>query len=100
MNKILIPKKIVPNLRIEVQSNQREYLPSSLPKKEISASEFGTTMNDILTRIKSELPDSSWVIEMLVANKLINNKVKKKMLLNFVICLTFNDVYHRISQLI
>ncbi|KAL4455053.1 hypothetical protein ABPG74_006435 [Tetrahymena malaccensis] len=74
INKILIPKKLVPNLRLEVQSNQREYLPSSLPKKEISASEFGTTMNDILTRIKSELPDPSWVIEMLVANKLINNK--------------------------
>jgi hypothetical protein len=50
-------------------------LPTSLPKKDIPASEFGNTMNDILLRIKSELPDSSWVIEMLVANKLINNKV-------------------------
>lgn len=32
-------------------------------------------MNDILLRIKSELPDPSWAIELLVANKLINNKV-------------------------
>lgn len=31
-------------------------------------------MNDVLQRIKSELPDASWVIEMLIANKLINNK--------------------------
>ena len=32
-------------------------------------------MNDILLRIKSELADPSWAIEMLVATKLINNKV-------------------------
>lgn len=31
-------------------------------------------MNDILVRIKSELADPSWAIEMLVASKLINNK--------------------------
>ncbi|EGR34688.1 hypothetical protein IMG5_004040 [Ichthyophthirius multifiliis] len=74
INKILIPKKLNINLRLEVQANQREYLPSSLPKKDIPANEFGNTMNDILSRIKSELPDSSWVIEMLVANKLIINK--------------------------
>lgn len=82
MIKILIPKKIIPYLRLEVQSNQREYLPSSLPKKDISAAEFGTTMNDVLQRIKSELPDASWVIEMLIANKLINNKVCKLYVIN------------------